>query len=288
MKAGRALRSKAVLVIARLTFREAARRKILLAALLLSVVFLTVYGLGMRFIHRDLARTGELQNPLVSNQIFNFLFLSGFYVVNFLFAVMTVLTSVDTIAGEIASGTVQALAAKPVRRWHILLGKWLGFAVMMTLYLTLMAGGVAGLSHVITGYMAPNVLRGVALIWLNGMLLLSVSLLGGVYLSTLANGVVAFAAYGVAFLGGWVEQIGSFLQSATAVNVGIASSLLLPSEALWKRAAFEMRSPVVDVLGFSPFTSGSSVPSPLMVGYAVVYGLLALLLALWGFGRRDL
>jgi ABC-2 type transport system permease protein len=159
---------------------------------------------------------------------------------------------------------------------------------MISLYLALMAGGVMLLIRVLTGYQAPNALRGFGLIWVNGMLLLSVSLLGGTRLSTLANGVVVFAVYGIAFVGGWVEQIGSFLESSAAVNVGVVSSLILPSEALWKRAAFEMRSPIVDVLGFSPFTSGTSVPSGLMVGYAVVYAVVALIWALWSFSRRDL
>jgi hypothetical protein len=49
-----------------------------------------------------------------------------------------------------------------------------------------------------------------------------------------------------------------------------------------------MRSLVVDAAGFSPFTSASSVPSPLMMVYAVAYALIALLLALWCFERRDL
>jgi ABC-type transport system involved in multi-copper enzyme maturation permease subunit len=278
----------ATFVIARLTFREAVRRKILLAAVLMGVVFLVVYGVGLEFIRRDLTRSGEISNPLVSNQIFNFMLLSGLYVVNFLFGVMTVLTSVDTLAGEIASGTVQTVAAKPVRRWEILLGKWLGYAVMMTLYLVMMGGGVIVANATLTEYQAPNLLRGMGLVWLNGMVLLSVSLLGGTLLSTLANGVTVFAAYGVAFLGGWIEQIGSFLESSTAVNVGIVSSLILPSEALWKRAAYEMRSPIVDVLGFSPWTSGSSVPSRAMVIYAVIYAVVALGLAVWSFSRRDL
>ncbi len=275
-------------VIARLTFREASRRKIVLAALLLGLLFLAVYSSGLYFMRKDLMRSGEIQNPLVSNQLFNLMLLSGLYVVNFLFAIMAVLTSVDTIAGEIASGTAQSLVAKPVRRWEILLGKWLGFIIMLTLYLALMAGGVIAINRAITGYQAPNVLRAMVLIWLNGCLLLSVSFLGGTRLSTLANGVLAFAAYGVAFVGGWIEQIGSILGSPTAVNVGIVSSLLLPSEALWKRAAYEMRSPIVDVMGFSPFTSGSSVPSGLMVGYAVAYAFVALALAVWSFSRRDL
>jgi len=275
-------------IVAKLTLREAARRKILLAAILLSVAFLSVYGVGLHYIHMELMKTGEFANTLVRNQIYNFMMLSGMYVVNFLYAAMAVLTSVDTVAGEIASGTIQSLAAKPVPRWQLLLGKWLGLVVMMTLYLALMAGGVLTLGNTLTPYNLPNVGRGLPLIWLNGILLLSISLLGGTRLSTLANGVVAFAGYGMAVIGGWVEQIGAFLKSPTAVNVGVVSSLILPSEALWKRAAYEMRSPVVDMLGFSPFTSGYSVPSGAMIGYAIAYAVVALLLALRSFSRRDL
>jgi ABC-2 type transport system permease protein len=276
------------LIVAKLTLKEAVRRKIVLGALLLGLVFLGVYGLGLHFIHMDMLRTIGGDNVLIRNQMYNFLLLSGLYVVNFLFAMMTVLTSVDTVAGEIASGTMQTLASKPVRRWEILLGKWLGYVTMLTLYLAIMAGGVAVLVPAITGYQPANVPRGLLLIWLNGILLLNVTLLGGTQFSTLANGVLVFAAYGVAFVGGWVEQIGSFLDSTAAVNVGIVSSLLIPTEAIWKRAAFEMRSLVVSAAGFSPFTSAASVPSPLMVIYGVCYAAVALGLALWRFERRDL
>lgn len=74
---------------------------------------------------------------------------------------------------------------------------------MLTLYLAIMAGGVAGLVPAITGYQPANVPRGLLLIWLNGILLLNVTLLGGTQLSTLANGVLVFAAFGVAFVGGF-------------------------------------------------------------------------------------
>ena len=98
---------------------------------------------------------------------------------------------------------------------------------------------------------------------------------------------MVFGMFGIAFVGGWIEQIGSFLQNQTAVNVGIVSSLLIPSEALWKRAAFEMQSPMVSALGFSPFTA-ASMPSQLMVIYGMIYAILALLLAVRLFSRRDL
>jgi ABC-type transport system involved in multi-copper enzyme maturation permease subunit len=213
--------------------------------------------------------------------------MAGLYVVNFLTVAMAVLTSVDTLSGEIASGTVHTLVSKPLQRREIVIGKWLGFVGMLSLYLLLMAGGTILLVYLISGYTAPNLLRGLSLLWLNAILLLGVSLAGGAVLSTLANGVLVFGMFGIAFVGGWIEQIGSFMQNQTAVNVGIISSLLIPSEALWKRAAFEMQSPLVSALGFSPF-SASSMPSLVMVFYGMIYAILALLLAIRLFNKRDL
>jgi Cu-processing system permease protein len=274
-------------VIASLTFREAARRKILLAALLLGIVFLAIYGFGFHFVIQEMERSTSGPGPLQRNEITNFLMMAGLYVVNFLTVIMAVLTSVDTLSGEIASGTIHTLVSKPVRRWEIVLGKWTGFTGMMTLYLLLMAGGVMGLVYLIAGYTAPNALRGLALMWLNAILLLGVSFLGGAVMSTLANGVMVFGLFGIAFVGGWIEHIGAFIPNQTAIHIGILSSLIMPTEALWKRVAFEMQSPIVRALGFSPFSS-SSVPSPFMVGYACLYGILALVLAIHQFNQRDL
>ncbi len=276
-----------ILVIARLTFREAARRKILLAALLLGLLYLAIYGAGFYFVNQDIARSQYGPGLLELNQIRNFLFMAGMYVVNFLTVAMAVLTSVDTLSGEIASGTIQTLVSKPLQRWQIVVGKWLGFAGMLSLYLLLMAGGTVLLVYLISGYTAPNIMRGLGLLWMNAILLLGVSLAGGAVLSTLANGVLVFGMFGIAFVGGWIEQIGSFIQNQTAINVGIISSLLIPSEALWKRAAFEMQSPLVSTLGFSPFTA-SSMPSLVMVIYGMIYAILALLLAIRLFNKRDL
>ncbi len=277
----------ATFIIARLTFHEASRRRILLAALLLGVLFLIIYGLGLYFIHRE-----ELRNPMggpaTRAEIYNFLLLAGLYVVNFLTVMLTVLTSVDTLSGEIASGTIHTIVSKPIRRWEVLLGKWVGFGLMLTLYVGLMAGGAALLVKMIGSYTPPNFLNGLGLIWLNGILMLSISLLGGAYLSTLANGVLVFGLFGVAFVGGWIEQFGSLIQNQSAVNIGILSSLIMPSEALWRLAAYEMRSPLVSAIGFSPFTSGSSVPSPAMSGYALLYLATAMILAIRAFNRRDL
>ncbi len=280
----------ATLVVARLTFQEAARRRVLLAAVVLGLLFLVVYGVGFTLIRNELVmeRNNSSGRPQADvREVYNWILMIGLYAINFLTVMMTVLTSVDTLSGEIISGTMHTLAAKPVRRWEILLGKWLGFAGMLTLYLLFMAGGVMVIGYLSAGYVMPGALRGLALMWLNVLMLLSLSLLGGATLSTLANGVLVFGMYGVAFVGGWIELIGFFVGNQTAVNLGRLATLLLPSEALWKRAAYEMRSPLLSGIFGNPFTAGP-VPSTLMIVYAVAYMVVALLLAMRQFNRRDL
>ena len=208
-------------VMARLTFREAARRWVLWAALALGLVFLTVYAVAFNEMNKDMTSSMRAGSDIYSREAHSFLIIMGLYVVNFLTLIMTVLTSVDTLSGEIASGTIHTLVSKPVRRWEVLLGKWLGFVIMLSLYLLLMAGGVCLVGYVIGGYLPPNVLRGLGLMWLNIPIMLGVSLLCGARFSTLANGVVAFGLYGIAFIGGWIEQAGAFLQNQAAVNIGI-------------------------------------------------------------------
>ncbi len=76
------------------------------------------------------------------------------------------------------------------------------------------------------------------------------------------------------------------LDSPTAVDLGIASSLLMPSEALWRYAAALMQAGGSLRMPVSPF-SVTSQPTPAMVVYAGLYALALLGGAMWGFSRRD-
>jgi len=266
-----------------LTFQEAWRRWMVVVALALGVLFLLLFTIGFALITSSLnPAMSEIQRRFN----YNLLLMAGLYVTHFLTVMLAIFASVDTVSGEIASHTIQAIVTKPVRRWQVLLGKWLGYAAMISLYLGLLAGGILVAAYLLVGYLPPNSMAGVALLVLEALVLLSLSLLGGTRLSTLTNGVLLFLLYGLAFIGAWVEQIGSLLQSHAAVNIGILTSLLMPVEALWRRAAYLMQPPILSGLP-SPF-SGVSPPSTAMVLYALAYTALALVLAMWSFTRRDL
>ncbi len=281
----------ATFTIMRLTFLEAARRRIALAAVLLGVAFLVLYAVALYFL---LNRTGlppgdTPANNLMRSQVFNFLSLSGMYAVNFLGIALGALVSADTLAGEISSGTIQSIVTKPVRRAEVVLGKWLGFAVLLAAYMGLMIGGVVLIVYFQAHYLMPNLWQGLALIYLGSLVIMSLTLACSSSFSTLATGGVVFGLWGVAFIGGFVEQIGALLRNDTVVNIGIISSLILPTEAVFRRAAYMMSSATAQALGFS---SGpmfvTSVPSPLMSTYAAIYLLALLGIAIWRFGKRDL
>lgn len=279
-----------------MTFREAVRRRIVLTGILLGLSFLALYALGLHFIlvqvrvavpsveaepgQRALARIAATEGT-------NTLMLMGLYAVTFLTIAMSALLAADTLSGEIGSGTIQTLVTKPIRRSDIVVGKWLGFAIWLALYFLLMAGGTVLSVFLEAGYLPSNLAAGLGLIYFEALLIMTISLACSSMFSGLATGGIVFGLYGLAFIGGWIEQFGALLQNQTAVKVGIIASLIVPTEALWRRAAFEMQTPLSGALGMSPFAT-VSVPSMLMIGYAALYLIGMGVLAIRGFHKRDL
>lgn len=282
----------AVSIIARLTFREAIRRRIMLAGLVLGLAFVIIYSVGTHFIFEQIASATAASTPseMVSNVLkaesTNAFMMMGLYAATFLSIAMAALLGADTLAGEINSGTIQTIATKPIRRADIVLGKWLGFTGLLGLYVLLLCGGIVLSTFIQSGHIPQNLLIGLGLIYTESILIMTITLMLSAAFPALATGGIVFGLYGLAFIGGWVEQFGALLQNETAIKVGIVTSLLIPSESLWRRAAFEMQAPITGSFG-SPFTT-TSVPSPLMMGYAFVYLIVILFTAVRIFQNRDL
>ncbi len=282
-----------LLTITDLTIREAWRKKIFWMALALGIAFLILFGVGFHFIlaevmqhSRDGARGPAAMN-ILRNEISGVFLIMGLFAVNFLIVMMSALTSVDSISGEITSHTIQTIATKPLRRWEIIAGKLAGQTVMLIGYVAFMAGGLILEMYFMTGYLPPNILVGMGLLILEGLIVFSITALGGTYLSTLANGVLVFMLYGIAFAGSWVEQIGAALESETAIQVGIIASLIMPSEAMWRLTSDLMQPALIQRLEF-PLINSFSKPSPAMVVYAGIYMAVLIALALRKFSSRDL
>jgi Cu-processing system permease protein len=282
---------KKIWILARMTFLEAIRRRIVLTGLILGILFLIIFSIGFRMISTEVANDGltrpDLMARVMQNEMSSFMLNAGLYAVAFLSVAMGALLSADSLAGEITSGTIQTILTQPLRRSDVVLGKWLGFAGLLALYLLLMAGGTVLIAYITSGYLPPNVLKALSLMYLEALLVMTFSLACSSIMPALATGGTVFGLYGLAFIGGWIEQIGSIFHNQTAVQVGIVTSLIFPTEAIWRRATFEMQSALATVLDISPFVT-HSVPSQIMIIYTLLYLLITLAAAIRIFQSRDI
>jgi ABC-type transport system involved in multi-copper enzyme maturation permease subunit len=281
------------LLIARMTFEEAVRRRMVLLVLFLSAAFLALYLFGFKLLRDDILtfdeqRGGAPGDLLPYDVQASAMVLLGLYTVNFLAGVMTIFAAVGAISSEIEGGTLHAIIPKPLARWEIIAGKYLGFFGMIAIYLALMVGGVVLIARYVGKYTPPNILHGLLLLILVCAILLSMTMLGSTLLSTMANGVTVFMLYGMAVTGGLVEQIGNALDNDTMVTIGVTTSVLVPSDAMWKLASYVVQPRLaVNLIGPNPFGTAAP-PSDFAVRYAVVYCVALVAASMLVFRRRDI
>ncbi len=274
--------------VAAFTLREMLRRRLLAATLVLTAGFLLLYWEAVHAAARHVAREAPAFLPLLATQ----LLATGLYFGGFLTAFLAAFAAVGSISGEIESGLILAVAARPVPRASLVAGKYLGYGSLVALYAALLH---AALVLVIRRELAadlPLMAEPLLLFVLQPLVVLAVALLASTLLPTLAGGAAVASLFAVALVGGMVEQVGALVGNDTMLRLGIAASLLLPTDALYRAAAAQLLAalpplpfPVQSTLGpLGPV----SVPSPWMIAYAPAYAAAAVGLAARRLTARDL
>jgi ABC-type transport system involved in multi-copper enzyme maturation permease subunit len=282
---------KPILIITRLTLREAVRRRLLwaLAGLTVLIVVLTFWGFSR--IAEASPVTGAIQMLGVSQVTVMLAFMFSFVL-----AMTAVFAGSPAIGADIENGLLLALLARPIRRSDVLIGRWLGLAVVLVVY-ALVAGYLElGAVQLATGYspsdsvMAPLYLAGESLILLTMAIVLSTRI------ASVAGGAVAVVAYGLAWMAGVMGGVGEVFNNDVLRGAGFVSHLILPSDVLWRGAAGALTPPegILSAGGianaalyrFSPFSGAT--PSPEWLAWCIVWvaGMLALGVLL--LRRREL
>jgi Cu-processing system permease protein len=292
------------LVVARWTVLEARRRRLVLGGVVLSAAFVLLFAVGFALLYssqeRDLAQAGALGSGLEAREellaMSTILVLLGLYGVQFLAALLGLFLGAASVSPEIDSGALHAVLARPLGRLQYLLGRFLALAGLLVAYVVVMSAALLLVARAVAGYQPGNATRAVALMVLEVLILLAVSLLGSTVLPTLANGVVMLALFGLAWLGGIIGFISTIPPgNELMANLGTAVSLLLPADAVWRGASFHVLPP--SFLAASSFANGDDVGvpfgstapmAPAMLAWAVAYPLACLSLAVAAFRRRDL
>lgn len=279
-----------MIAITRLTLKEAVRKRALLITLFLTLAFLVLYGFGVHFAVGSAREIGGPSGSLGFDMLpYSFLTLALFFG-TFITGFFAIASTVGAISLEVESGILHAVAPRPVKRSSIVLGKSLGYAIIVAAYSSLFYASIIETTAVATGIRVPLDVRVLGLFILHPLVLLSVTMLGTTGLSTIANGVLTFMLYALSVMGGTLEQIGHILANEALVNAGIVSSLIMPADSLYRKMVSLTMSGVEAGLaaGFlGPFGSLGE-PSVWMLVYAVAYVALFLALAVRAFSKRDI
>jgi len=284
-----------IVVIARLTIQEAARRRLLLALIVLTLV---VVGFSAWGFHKITSVTRSDGSPLPSVEV-ALITSQLLIVVTFMYSGVLALSAAvvagPLISSEVESGLLLSMLARPVRRSEVVIGKWLGLAVLVGIY----AAGSAFLELAAvdwaTGYLPPHPVQLVLYVGAEGLVLLSLGLALSTRLSGITGGVIALVAWLMGWIGGVVGNVGTGLQNQAVENVGVISHIVLPSDGLWRGAIYAMEPDTLlatlrqagTVGRANPF-SAVDPPPVAYLAWVVVWFALMLALAIWSFRTREI
>ena len=284
-----------VLVIARLTVQEASRRRLLLALVILTLIVVGFSAWGFNKITTVTGRNGETlphdQVQLISSQLL--------IVVTFMYSGVLALSAAvvagPLISSEVESGLLLSVLARPVRRSEVVIGKWLGLAVLVAIY----AGGSGFLEMAAvdwaTGYVPPHPIELTLFVCAEGLALLSLGLVLSTRLSGITGGVIALVAWLMGWIGGVVGDIGTGLQNQAVEDIGTVSRLILPTDGLWRGAVYAMEPDAViaslrlaGTIGRANPFSAVDPPPTAFLAWVVVWFALMLTLSIWSFRTREI
>ena len=283
------------LVIARLTVQEASRRRLLLALVILTLLVVGFSAWGFNKITTVTRSDGTVLPPAAVTAITSQLLIVITFMYSGVLALSAAVVAGPLISSEVESGLLLSMLARPVRRSEIVIGKWLGLAVLVAIY----AAGSAFLEIAAvdwaTGYVPPHPIDLVLFVGAEGLALLSVGLLLSTRLSGITGGVIALVAWLMAWIAGVVGDIGVSLQNQAIENVGTISHLILPTDGLWRGAVYAMEPDVIlatlraggTIAQANPFAAVDPPPVQFLA-WVVVWFALMLALSVWSFRTREI
>src|SRR2546428_5835635 len=149
---------RAGLVVARQVINEAARRRLLLALVLLTlvVISLTVWGVSRV---DDLRNAGQPLSDAQKKTIVSQLLILVMFMFSWVLSLAAVFVASPAVSGELESGIALAILARPISRAEYVLGKWLGPVALVVAYGVAAAALELVAVQAVRGYSPPHPLR---------------------------------------------------------------------------------------------------------------------------------
>jgi ABC-type transport system involved in multi-copper enzyme maturation permease subunit len=279
-----------VIAIAVETMREVARRRFILVALIATVAVALLTGWGFSHLHH--VRHGDKPiSALEMKAISAVLLILIAYAFSFVLAFASALVAAPMLSSEVESGVLLPVLARALPRWKVVAGKAAGLAIVLCAYAILAGALECAVILSTTGYLPPHPLAAGAA--LSGLVLvvLAFTLATAARLPAIASSVVAVMCFGAAWMAGIVASFYPVYHNETLLRIGTISQLLLPTDAMWRIAVYNLEPAIMQIASPGAGWKGpfwvTAPPPPAMEIWCALWIAGAVALAAWSFSTRD-
>src|SRR5256714_3728292 len=235
---------RSVLVVARQVVNEAARRRLLLALVLLTLVVIALAVGGVSGID-DLRNAGQPLSDAKKTTMVSQLLILVMFMFSWVLSLAAVFVASPSVSGELESGIALAILARPISRAEYVVGKWLGLVALVVAY-----GLAAGIVEIVavpmvSGYQPPHPFEFLGFVIGEGIVILTFALMLSTRVAGMVGGVIAAILFGIAWMGRVAGGVGAAFNNATISNVGTLTKLILPTDGLWRGAVWSLEPSIV-------------------------------------------
>jgi ABC-type transport system involved in multi-copper enzyme maturation permease subunit len=265
---------KATVAIAVNVFRESVRDKVLYSLVLFAIVMVGVsYLLGQLTAGQDVKIIKDLGLSAIS--------VFGLFIAVFI--------GIGLVSKEVERRSVYSLLPKPIHRYQLILGKFAGLALTLTVNLAVMTLAL----YVVLWYMSssvppavqrawdapgldPALLKAIGLILVELWLITAIALFFSTFSTPMLSAALTFGLFIVGHFSADLRNLDQVVDSAAAQQLARALYWVLPN-----LAQFDIKAQVVHG---QPVAFGYLA---LTAGYAALYVTMLLAVAMYIFSHRD-
>jgi len=243
----------------------------------------------------DYARSGGMSEVRIGLGVSQVLVFVAF-MFSFVLAMSAAFLAAPAIAGDVESGTLLAMLARPISRADLVLGRWIGLCLVTAAYA--IASGVLAIGVVaqVSGYSPPDPLVAVGGLVGEAIATLTLALALGTRLPAIAAGSISVVAFGLSWFGGVLASAAGLLRAEALVPSMDGLRLLMPTDLLWRGVIHALEPPLallaardIDPRAFASDPFFALAPMSVgALGWTVAWTAGVLVAGIVAFRRREL
>jgi len=256
-----------IFAIARNTFREAVRNKILYSLLFFAVlIILSALAIGNLTLHEEVRTIRDI----------------GLFGIDHFGVIIAIFVGVNLLYKELDLKTVYTILPKPLWRWEFVLGKWLGMLLTLAVQMAVMGAVLAVVLAVEGARFDVPTAKAVWLLFVNVMLVTSIAVFFSAFSSPFLSGFFALGCFVVGRSVPDIRALGEKMGSSARAVLNLLCDVIPNLHLFYPSGA---------IIGAEEVSVHRQFVNPdyilLATVYGVAYSLAVLVLAMLIFRKRD-